>query len=222
MAQRAVARRAAGTSGPRSYRSTRRAEQAAQTRAAVLAAARELFGDNGWAATGVRDVARAAGVAVETVYANFGSKVDLLQAALDAAIVDDTEPVALSDRPEFAALGQGSAVERARAAALLVREINERTHGIGRALREAAAGDPELAKRLTEGERRRRVDVERGARLVAGRTVTQTERDGLWAVLSMEVYGLLVNQAGWKAKRYEDWVAGTIVRLLQPVEEEQA
>ena len=51
--------------------------------AAVLAACRALFSERGWAATGVRDVATAAGVSVETVYATLGGKVALLTAALD-------------------------------------------------------------------------------------------------------------------------------------------
>ena len=38
----------------------------AQDRAAVMAAAARLFTANGWAATGMRDVARAAGGATET------------------------------------------------------------------------------------------------------------------------------------------------------------
>ncbi|HEX6421748.1 MAG TPA: helix-turn-helix domain-containing protein, partial [Acidimicrobiales bacterium] len=181
---------------------------------AVVGAAVRLFGENGWAGTGMRDVARAAGVAVETVYANFGSKADLLLAAVDVAVVGDAEPVPLRDRPEFAALAQGSLAERAAAAARLVREINERTRGIGRALREAAVGDSVLEARLAAAEERRRDDVGEGARLVARRPVGDTERDGLWALLGMEVYALLVDRAGWSAARYERWLADTIVRLL--------
>lgn len=200
----------------RRYESPRRLQLAAQTRAAVLDAAVQLFGENGWAGTGMRDVARVAGVAVETVYSNFGSKTDLLLAALDVAVVGDIEEIPLGDRPEFAALGRGSRSSRARAAARLVRQINERTSGIGKALREAAAGDAELSKRLTEGEERRRLDVARGAQLIAGHPISDTVRDGLWAVLSMEVHQLLVDRAGWSATRYEDWLAETIGRLLWP------
>ena len=191
-------------------------QHAAQTRAEVLDAAIRLFGENGWAGTGMRDVARVAGVAVETVYSNFGSKPELLLAALDVAVVGDIQPVPLGERPEFAALGRGSLSARARAAARLIREINERSSGIGRALREAAAGDAELAKRLTEGEERRRINVDQGAHLIAGRPITDTERDGLWAVVSMEVYQLLVDRTGWSATRYEEWLADTIGRLLRP------
>ena len=71
---------------------------ALQNRQAVLEAATARFCERGWAAS-VRDIARAAGVSVETVYAHFGSKVDLLNAVVDVAVVGDDEPVALVDRP---------------------------------------------------------------------------------------------------------------------------
>ncbi len=77
-------------------------QHAVQTRAAVVEAATALFGENGWAGTGMRDVARAVGVAVETVYSNFGSKAELLLAALDVAVVGDAQQVPLAERPEFA------------------------------------------------------------------------------------------------------------------------
>ncbi|HEX2307758.1 MAG TPA: helix-turn-helix domain-containing protein [Jatrophihabitantaceae bacterium] len=199
----------------RRYESPRRAEQAGQTRAVILGAARGLFGERGWAATGMRDVAGGAGVAVETVYASFGSKADLLLAALDVGVVGDELPIPLADRAEFAALGRGTRAQRARAAARLVRGINERTYGTQKALREAAASDAELSKRLREADERRRINVADGARLVAGRPVSETERDGVWAVLSMDVYELLVERSGWSAARYERWLADTIVRLLR-------
>jgi AcrR family transcriptional regulator len=200
----------------RRYESPRRLQHAAQTRAAVLEAAARLFAERGWAATGMRDVARAAGVAVETVYSNFGSKPDLLLAVVDVAVVGDDLPIPLSDRPEFAELARGSLAGRAGAAARLVAGIHGRTYAVGKALREGAAGDPELAKRVGAAEDRRRLSVEEGAELVAGRPVTDVERDGLWAVLSMEVYQLLVERAGWSSARYEAWLADTIVRLLRP------
>jgi AcrR family transcriptional regulator len=103
----------------------------------------------------MRDVARAAGGPVETVYANFGAKPELLLAALDVAVVGDSEPIPLADRPEFAELGRGTRAERLGAAARLVRLVHERTYGLGKALREAAAGDALLAKRLSEAEGRR-------------------------------------------------------------------
>ena len=200
--------------GRRAYRSPRREQQAAQTQAMVVAAAARLFGERGWAATGMRDVARAAEVSVETVYASFGSKSDLLLAAIDLAVVGDAAPVPVNQRPEFAALGSGTRRQRARAAARLVAGINQRTAGVVLALKEAAASDPELAGRLREREQRRRINVEQGMTLAAGRTVTPEEADGLWAVLAVEVYQLLTGLRGWTPQQYEDWLAGVIDRLL--------
>jgi AcrR family transcriptional regulator len=162
----------------------------------------------------MRDVAHAAGVSVETVYASFRSKSELLMAAIDLAVVGDAAPVPLNQRPEFAALGSGTRQQRARATARLVTGINQRTAGVVLALREAAASDAELAERLRERERRRRVNVEQGAALVAGRAVTPEEVDGLWAVLAVEVYQLLTGLRGWTPQQYENWLAGVIDRLL--------
>jgi hypothetical protein len=74
---------------------------------------------------------------------------------------------------------------------------------------------------LDELEVRRRVNVADGARLIASRPSSETERDGLWAVTGMEVYGLLVERAGWSAERYEEWLVETVVRLLRPDEKER-
>ncbi|GAA5187102.1 TetR/AcrR family transcriptional regulator [Rugosimonospora acidiphila] len=198
----------------RPYRSPRREQQAAETRAAVLAAAGDLFAARGFAGTGMRDIAKAAGVSVETLYAGFRSKGELLTLALDAALVGDAEAVPLVERPAFQALSSGSRDERIAAAAGLVTAIHRRSSGIHLALREAAASDPDLARHLREDEQRRRIDIGRGATLVAGRELSPREHDGLWAVLSVEVYQMLTGQAGWTWQQYEDWAADTIRRTL--------
>lgn len=199
----------------RPYRSPRREQQAAETREAVLAAAVELFGSRGWAATGMRDVARGAGVSVETVYAGFRSKSDLLKAVIDLATVGDIAPVPLDERPEFTALGSGTRQQRARAAARLVTGIHQRNAGVVLAVREAAASDRELARLLREAEQSRRIDVEQGVSLITGRAVTREECDGLWAVLGVEVYQLLTGLRGWTPQQYETWLADVIDRLLR-------
>lgn len=59
-------------------RPTLRQEQAAVTRSRILAAARQLFFRDGYAATTLKAVAAEAGVAVQTVYSVFGSKSAIL------------------------------------------------------------------------------------------------------------------------------------------------
>ena len=197
----------------RRYESPRRQLQAAQTREAVIASAARLFSERGWAGTGMRDVAREAGVSVETVYATVGSKADLLSSVLDVGVVGDDEPVALADRPEYSALDVGSREERLAAAGRLLRSIYERSAGADIALREAAIVDPALAKRLEEGRDRQRENVRDAAGLVLGRPVGDAEADELWVVISFEVYRLLVQSAGWSPEKYQDWVASILARM---------
>lgn len=198
----------------RAYHSPHRERQAAQTRRAVLQAALDLFNEHGWAGTSIRDVARAAGVSVETVYAAVGSKSDLLVAVHDVAIVGDDAPVPLDGRPEFTALGSGSRAARCAAAARLATQIYRRTARLDLALHEAATTEARLAQQVRDDDARRRQEVARAGQLVAGRPLTDDERDGLWAVLSPEVYLLLTARSGWTPEQYEAWAAQMIKRVL--------
>ena len=86
----------------RSYSSPARERQAAGTRAAVLAAARELFVEQGYGATTVDQIAARAGVSKPTVFSAVGSKQTVLSVVRDVAMAGDDEAVAVSDRPEQA------------------------------------------------------------------------------------------------------------------------
>ncbi|MCU1656708.1 MAG: TetR family transcriptional regulator [Pseudonocardiales bacterium] len=198
----------------RRYDSTRRRQTAATTRFEVIAAATRLFVENGWSGTSMRDVARAAGVAVETVYAAVGPKPALLEVAVDVSVVGDDEPVPLADRPEFQALGKGTVKQRAGAAGKLLATLNARTAGLHRVLQHAALSEPALAELLRKVHASERESTALGIRAVAGRKPTDTEIDGLQAVLSNDVYLLLTGMSGWSDQQYQTWVADTILRLL--------
>ncbi len=198
----------------RRYESPMRAQRAQETRAAVMAAAAELFTTNGWAGTGMRDVAKAAGVATETVYSHFSSKRVLLQAVIDVAVVGDDEQVAVAQRDEFAALGRGPRPERIAGAAALIRGINERTAAYAGVIREAAPGDEQISEVLAATRARQRRDVEAGLTLLLGRAPTTVEADEVWALMSSELYLLLVDTAGWTPDAYEAWMATLLERTL--------
>jgi AcrR family transcriptional regulator len=190
--------------------------QAEQTRAAVVAAASRVFSERGWIATNVRDVAREADVSVETLYAGFGSKAELLKVALDVAIVGDDAPVPFAARIEATAMGAGSSVAaRARVAAQVVTAMNARLYRLDQALRQGAPVEAVLAERLAEGERNRRADVAEGARRVAGRAMTEVEVDEIGALTSSVVYDLLVRSSGWSSTAYEQWLAGRFIEVIQ-------
>lgn len=197
----------------RPYRSQLRQEQAAATRRAILDAASTAFLELGWAGAGVRPIASAAGVSPETVYAHFGSKTGLLRALLDQATVGDEEQVALAERPEFRAIGEGDRADRVGAAARLITGINVRVAALLQLLREAARSDPDLAELLRDSLARRRLDSARGVAMAIGREPTTAERDGNWAVTSPEVYLLLVADSGWTPEQYEQWLAHILERI---------
>jgi AcrR family transcriptional regulator len=78
------------------YRSPRREDAAAATREAILSGARELFLTRGYAATTVPEIARAARVATQTVYASTGGKAALFAELLQPAINDPTAAQAMT------------------------------------------------------------------------------------------------------------------------------
>lgn len=195
---------------PRTYHSPRRAEQAQATRDALVAAADGLFRSRGWAATSMRDIARDAGVATETIYTHFPSKADLLRRVVEVAIVGDDVPVPVADRPEFRAIGEGDRATRVAAAARLVADVHRRIGPLVQVLREAAPGDATAATTLRGLRQQERRDVEAGLALLVGRPPTDDERDGVWALLSPDAYLLLVDEAGWSVDRYRAWVATTL------------
>jgi AcrR family transcriptional regulator len=63
----------------RQYDSSWRQEQARETRQRIVQAAHDLFVSTGYGSTTIADIAHAAGVAVETVYAAFRNKHTLLR-----------------------------------------------------------------------------------------------------------------------------------------------
>src|SRR6478672_4236272 len=88
----------------RRYDSSRRQEQAQENRRRIIVAAQTLFVDKGYGRTTIADIATAAGVAAETVYAAFRNKPTLLHRAWDVAVGGDEQDVHLLDRPEMRAV----------------------------------------------------------------------------------------------------------------------
>jgi AcrR family transcriptional regulator len=153
----------------RTYHAPRRTAAAAETRQAILRAAKQEFEERGWAAATMRSIAIRAGVSPKTVEALFATKPALLEATLLTALVGDAANTDTGDvatiRPEAVMEMRGEStreIERAPdAAAMLelvsaaVSEINARAARICWAFETAVASDERLAEisaRLTEAQ----------------------------------------------------------------------
>ncbi|WP_435199062.1 TetR/AcrR family transcriptional regulator [Janibacter sp. GS2] len=92
----------------RRYDSPARRAAADDTRRAVLGAARDLFISRGWAGTLVTEVARSAGVSVDTVYTSVGRKPELLLAVHDNELAEGAGPLPAGERAYVAAVRSSS------------------------------------------------------------------------------------------------------------------
>ena len=211
---------AAKTEGTRQYRSPRREAQAQATRDAVIAAAQARFAEVGYAGTTVDAVAADAQVSAATVYATFGSKRALLEAAVDQAIVGDSQELALADRPWVADLrALDDPKERLRVLYRALREVYERTAAFDQVVEDAARTDPELATLLVEHRRRQYEDTERlRDAIVDGRVFgtldARQDVEALWAIGGQSVYRLLTDGRGWAPETWERWMCELTGRLL--------
>ena len=141
----------------RSYRSARRSEQAATTRAAVLRAAREHFTARGYAATAVADIAASAEVNVDTVYRTVGRKPQLMLAVIDMALAQADEPLVAEQRDYVqAVLAAVGARAKLTTYAEALGRVMPRVAPLFDSLAQAALTEPDCAVlRASIGERRR-------------------------------------------------------------------
>jgi AcrR family transcriptional regulator len=206
---------------PSSAPRTRRAEQAERTRARIVEAAARLFLERGYAATTVEAIAGEADVAIETVYARFRSKVNVLGAILEPAIVGGSGELDLLARPEIARIrATGDQRDQIRQLARYSRSIIERSFDAHRILESAVFSDPAAAE-LAQADTRRRLTVQRSyiAMLLAngplrvGLTAEQAA-DTYSALASPYTWDLLVRQQERTPAQFEQWLTDCLLRLL--------
>jgi TetR/AcrR family transcriptional regulator of autoinduction and epiphytic fitness len=203
----------------RSYSSVKRKAQARETRRSILDAAHELFVATGYAATTILAIAERAGVAVQTVYAGFGSKRELLRQLIETTITGDDEPLPITERAEARAIAaEPDTRRRAELDAALSRSITERVAPIVRVAGEAAASDPELAAMLEAVKAARRHEMIASAALLAGPNGLRVDQEEaaatLYVLYSPQVADMLMGDYGWSPERYEKWLARMILEAV--------
>lgn len=205
----------------RRYHAPQRAEQAAATRRAVLAAARELFTTRGYAATTVGQIAERAGVAVDTLYATVGRKPVLLREVFETALSGQDVAVPAEERDYVRAIRAApTAPEKIEIYAEAIARIAPQLAPVQLALRDAAAMDPKCRALDTELADRRAGNM----RLFAANLRATGElrpdlsddevADIVWTMTSAEYYLLLVWRRGWTSQRFGDHLRDAWSRLL--------
>ena len=193
-------------------------------RAAVIDAARTLFLERGYGTTTVEAISALSDVPPATVYRLFSSKRGILKALLDVSIAGDDKAVALVDRPHVRSLLADPDPKNQLAGFVgVTAQVNSRTAPIYRILVSAASSDPDAAALLDEQTHQRQQGQGMIARSLARAGALRPklrERDAadiIHALMSPEVYGLLVTDRGWPSERYERWLTETLIdQLLSP------
>jgi AcrR family transcriptional regulator len=204
----------------RPYDARRRQDAARRTRAAVLAACRELLCRDGYQATTIRAVADRAGVSPETVYKTFGGKAGLVKALWDVTLAGDDEPLTMAERPALQEVWRtrDPRTKLGRYAAF-VRGVNERLAAVFALLAQAG---PEVAPVLAVSEEERLAGItafvahlaDEGA--LSARTDRAHAADACWALTGPQLFTQLTAGRGWHAGTYQNWLAGMLAATLLP------
>ena len=205
----------------RTYRSPKRALQAAETRESVLSGARDLFLSEGWSKATIAAIATKAGVSNETVYATFGSKTALLEELVIRAVRGGASETPLPEQ----AIPRRIAAETSQPLQieLFARDIAsvlDRVAPLMDVARTAAATDPSIADLYAGFHRGRRTNLEWFANALLRNGPLRDEMDArqagdiLWRMASPDLYLLVCRQEGLSEAAYADWLAKSLKRLL--------
>jgi AcrR family transcriptional regulator len=198
----------------------RRVLAAEETRKTIVEAASRLFLDHGYVATTLAEIAREAGVAIQTIYNSIGSKRDVLARVLDYAAAGEHAPT----RPGTYALEQAEHEpdprKRLDEFVEFWRMARARTAPFYDILRQAVAVDPDAAR----FERTRAADRLSSYRAAA---TLHSERGELHPGMSIDdaaaiyfatghpdVYRSLVVEGDWTPERWTRWVRSTLEAAL--------
>ena len=207
--------------GKRGYRSPRRQEQAAATRRAVLSSARELFASKGYSPTPVSDIAAAAGVSIDTVYATVGRKPAILRELVETSLSGTDHAIPGEQRDYVTRIRQvETAGEKITIYAHAITAIQQRMAPVFLALRDAAATDRDCAALWSEIADRRAAnmllfaaDLRTTGELRDDVTDAQVA-DIIWSMNSAEYWILLVLERSWTPAQFAAWLTDAWTRVL--------
>jgi AcrR family transcriptional regulator len=204
----------------RSYDGSRRRAAAERRRLEILAAARDLFAEGGYAATSVQAVADRAGVSLDTVYASVGRKPQLLLAVHDMALAEGPAPVPVGQRGYVQAVREAPSAEAMiRTYSAAMARVLPRSVPIMRALREAGVTEPECAAQHDALSERRASNMRlfvadlRATGALRAELSDDDAADLIWSLNSPEWFGLVTGR-GRTPEQYAELLADVLLRTL--------
>ncbi len=148
--------------GSRRYESEIRRRRSAETRRRILECARDLVVEKGYAGTTVAEVARRAGVHVDTIYALVGRKPVILHELVENAISGTDHAVDPLERDYVQAMRvEPDAGRKLDLYAGAMSRIHERLAPLFLALRDASRADPEAGRIWSAISERRALNMRR-------------------------------------------------------------
>lgn len=198
-----------------------RAKRVADTEERIVAAARELFVRDGYAATTLTAVADAARVGHRTVYVRFGTKADLLKRVVDVAIVGDTQLIDLDSRDWYQqALNAPAVSERLRRLAEGAAALMGRAGDVFAVAQQAEPVEPVIAEAARAGRAATRESVRAFfIKLHTDRLIPETVDldwlcDTAGVLAHNQTYLLLRETLRWEPDQYCDWLYTSWHRLI--------
>jgi len=194
-----------------------RRQRARATRRRMVEAAYKLFSERGWNVP-LTAIAEEAGVAVQTLYFTFHTKVALLNEALALAVLGDDQPIPPHERPWFHAMAAEPDVRQAIAMVVdNTMPIFGRVAPLAGVLR---SGDPEVAEMWLRSEQLRHDGYRKLVQALAKKTELGVKLDEavdvMFMLLSPDLYWMAVLQRGWTPQRWARWLKRALVDALLP------
>jgi AcrR family transcriptional regulator len=202
----------------RSYDASGRRDRARQQHSSALDSARVLFLEDGYTATTVESIARAAGISAATIYKSYGGKAGLVRELCQRALAGaGTTPAEQRSN----ALRSGADPREVIAGwSRLTAEVSPRISPLLLLLRAAAQGDPDVAALYRELDAARLARMADNARFLADAghlrdgVTARDARDVLWMSSSPELYDLLIVRRRWSLTKFSRFVADLMITTL--------
>ena len=199
----------------------RRQRKAQATRRRVLDAAETLFIRDGYATTTMAAIAEEADVAVQTVYAVFGTKRAILTELFAVRVVGNDEETPLRDRQDWQHM-EREADPRCQLALLasIATRIGNRIAALYGVMAGAAGSDSEIAEMYRWQQQARYRDQRRVARSLSRKGALRAglsearATDIMWAIANPNTHRSLIGERGWATEEYERWLAQVLISAL--------